>query len=235
VSFWQFLRLNWSELLSLVQQHVVLVSSRFSLRLLFGVPNGEFVDALIRSLRGPGAGSSQRDADESELALIGFPDSASVYRRHWNTHGPSSALVLLFAPADHRNTVTGILGVDPKCAKLRWRWGMTGQSGAATGRVAACYGRDRHRAFAWPRSLQSELRRLQRGRRRWLGCLHFSRAATVRQQLVTRRALLSAALLALAADFFLGLVQRQFSFEAKRSVAVRHVRKLCSRRACWFW
>ncbi len=69
VSFWEFLQLNWSELLLLVRQHVVLVF----ISILDGGDHRRSdwncFDALS-SVAWPSAGPRKRDADDSEPRVV---------------------------------------------------------------------------------------------------------------------------------------------------------------------
>ena len=62
MSFWEFLRLNWSELLQLVMQHIMLVFIAIIAAVLIGVPVGIAL-TRYRALRGPVLGVA-KDGDE---------------------------------------------------------------------------------------------------------------------------------------------------------------------------
>ena len=52
MNFWQFLQSNWSELLLLVRQHIVLVFISILVAVIIGVPTGILL-TRYRALRGP--------------------------------------------------------------------------------------------------------------------------------------------------------------------------------------
>jgi osmoprotectant transport system permease protein len=214
VSFWQFLQLNWSELLLLVRQHIVLVFIAILVAVIIGVPTGIAL-TRYRALRGPVLGLANVMQTIPSLALFGFliplPFIGGIGSRT-----ALVALVLYSLLPIIRNTVTGILGVEPSVREAAVAMGMTdGQvlrqvelplamSVIVTGirvatviavgvtTIAAAVGAGGLGVYIF------------RGLRQYDNNLLLAGA-------------LSAALLALAADFFLGLVDRRFSFEAKRS------------------
>ena len=72
VSFWQFLQLNWSELLVCsVRQHVVLVFIAILVAVIIGVPTGILL-TRYRALRGPVLGIANVMQTIPSLALFGF-------------------------------------------------------------------------------------------------------------------------------------------------------------------
>ena len=213
MSFWQFLQLNWQELLLLVRQHVVLVFISILAAVIIGVPTGILL-TRYRALRGPVLGLANVMQTIPSLALFGFliplPFIGGIGART-----ALVALVLYSLLPIIRNTVTGILGVEPSVREAAVAMGMTdGQvlrqvelplamSVIVTGirvatviavgvtTIAAAVGAGGLGVYIF------------RGLRQYDNNLLLAGA-------------LSAALLALAADFFLGLLERQSSFEAKR-------------------
>ena len=223
MSFWHFLQLNWSELLLHVRQHIVLVFIAMVAAVIIGVPTG-IVLTRYRALRGPVLGVANVMQTIPSLALFGFliplPFIGGI--------GARTALVALVVYSllpIIRNTVIGILGVEPSVREAAVAMGMTdGQVlrqvelplamgvivtgirvatviavGVTT--IAAAVGAEGLGVYIF------------RGLRQYDNNLLLAGAA-------------SAALLALAADFFLGLVERQFSFDAKRSARSPAILKL---------
>ena len=142
------------------------------------------------------------------------------------------ALVLYSLLPIIRNTVTGILGVDPNVREAAVAMGMT------SGQVL------------WQVELPLAMGVIITGVRvatviavgvttiaaavgaGGLGVYIFRGLRQYDNNLLLAGAV-SAALLALAADFFLGLLERQFSFEAKRSAAGRRFEACAGSGSCW--
>jgi osmoprotectant transport system permease protein len=218
MSFWQFLQVNWPDLLLHVWEHVVLVFIAILVAVVIGVPTGILL-TRYRALRGPVLGIANVMQTIPSLALFGFliplPFIGGI--------GARTALVALVVYSllpIIRNTVTGILGVDPNVREAAVAMGMTDSQvlrqvelplamgvivtgirvatviavGVTT--IAAAVGADGLGVYIF------------RGLRQYDNNLLLAGA-------------LSAALLALAADFSLGLVERQFGFDkrARGSVA----------------
>ncbi|HUE81510.1 MAG TPA: ABC transporter permease/substrate-binding protein [Pyrinomonadaceae bacterium] len=123
MSFWQFLLQNWGELLFFFRQHLVLVLVSTVVAVLIGVPTGILLTRK-RSLRGPVLGIANVMQTIPSLALFGFliplPFIGGI--------GARSAIIALVVYAllpVIRNTVTGILGVDPKVREAAVAMGMT--------------------------------------------------------------------------------------------------------------
>jgi osmoprotectant transport system substrate-binding protein/osmoprotectant transport system permease protein len=212
MSFWQFLRLNWPELLQHVQEHVVLVFIAILVAVIIGVPTGILL-TRYRALRGPVLGVANVMQTIPSLALFGFLIPISFMGI--GTRTALVALVIYSLLPIIRNTVTGILGVDPNVREAAVAMGMTdGQvlrqvelplamSVIVTGirvatviavgvtTIAAAVGAGGLGVFIF------------RGLRQYDNNLLLAGAV-------------AAALLALAADFALSLVERQFRFEVKR-------------------
>ena len=216
MSFWQFLRLNWPELLQHVQEHVVLVFIAILVAVVIGVPTGILL-TRYRALRGPVLGVANVMQTIPSLALFGFLIPISFMGI--GTRTALVALVIYSLLPIIRNTVTGILGVDPNVREAAVAMGMTdGQvlrqvelplamSVIVTGirvatviavgvtTIAAAVGAGGLGVFIF------------RGLRQYDNNLLLAGAV-------------AAALLALAADFALSLVERQFRFEARRKSAL---------------
>ena len=223
MSFWRFLQLNWSELLSLVQQHVVLVFIAILIAVVIGLPTGVLL-TRYRSLRGPVLGIANVMQTIPSLALFGFliplPFIGGI-----GTRTALVALVLYSLLPIIRNTVTGILGVDPNVREAAVAMGMTGSQVLRQVELPLAMGvivTGIRVATVIAVGVTTIAAAVGAG---GLGVYIFRGLRQYDNNLLLAGAL-SAALLALAADFSLGLLQRQFSFEAKRSVAGSTVWKL---------
>jgi osmoprotectant transport system permease protein len=223
VSFWQFLQLNWSELLLLVRQHVVLVFIAILIAVVIGVPTGVLL-TRHRSLRGPVLGIANVMQTIPSLALFGFliplPFIGGI-----GTRTALVALVLYSLLPIIRNTVTGILGVDPNVREAAVAMGMTSGQVLRQVELPLAMGvivTGIRVATVIAVGVTTIAAAVGAG---GLGVYIFRGLRQYDNNLLLAGAL-SAALLALAADFFLGLLQHQFSFEAKRSIAGSTTRKL---------
>ncbi|HEX5889573.1 MAG TPA: ABC transporter permease/substrate-binding protein [Pyrinomonadaceae bacterium] len=123
MSFWQFLQLNWSELFVLIGQHVQLVLIAIVIAVVIGVPTGILL-TRHRALRGPVLGVANVMQTIPSLALFGFliplPFIGGI--------GARTALVALVVYSllpIIRNTITGILGVEPSVREAAVAMGMT--------------------------------------------------------------------------------------------------------------
>jgi osmoprotectant transport system permease protein len=119
----EFLRNNWPELLTLTREHLVLVALSTGLAILIGVPLGILL-TRIKSLRAPVLGFANIMQTVPSLALFGLlipiPFIGGI--------GARTAIIALALYAllpIIRNTVTGILGVDPKVREAAEAMGMT--------------------------------------------------------------------------------------------------------------
>ena len=223
MSFWQFLQLNWSELLLLVRQHVVLVFIAILIAVVIGVPTGILL-TRYRSLRGPVLGIANVMQTIPSLALFGFliplPFIGGI-----GTRTALVALVLYSLLPIIRNTVTGILGVDPNVREAAVAMGMTSGQVLRQVELPLAMGvivTGIRVATVIAVGVTTIAAAVGAG---GLGVYIFRGLRQYDNNLLLAGAL-SAALLALAADFFLGLLQQQFSFEAKHSVAGSTVWKL---------
>jgi osmoprotectant transport system permease protein len=223
VSFWHFLQLNWSELLLLVRQHVVLVFIAILIAVVIGVPTGVLL-TRYRSLRGPVLGIANVMQTIPSLALFGFliplPFIGGI-----GTRTALVALVLYSLLPIIRNTVTGILGVDPNVREAAVAMGMTSSQVLRQVELPLAMGvivTGIRVATVIAVGVTTIAAAVGAG---GLGVYIFRGLRQYDNNLLLAGAV-SAALLALAADFFLGLLQHQFSFEAKRSVSGSTIRKL---------
>jgi osmoprotectant transport system permease protein len=216
VSFWQFLSANWSELLLLVQQHIVLVFAAILIAVIIGVPVGILL-TRHRAWRGPVLGIANVMQTIPSLALFGFliplPFIGGI-----GTRTALVALVLYSLLPIIRNTVTGILNVDPNVREAAVAMGMTGSQVLRQVELPLAMGvivTGIRVATVIAVGVTTIAAAVGAG---GLGVYIFRGLRQYDNNLLLAGAV-SAALLALAADFLLGLVERQFSFETKRSGA----------------
>ena len=125
MTFWTFLQQNWPELLTLLRQHLSLVLISTLIAVAIGLPTGILLTRK-RSLRGPVLGIANVMQTIPSLALFGFliplPFIGGIGART-----AIVALVLYSLLPIIRNTVTGILGVDPNVREAAVAMGMTGR------------------------------------------------------------------------------------------------------------
>ena len=120
----QFLKQNWLELLALTREHILLVFVSTGVAILMGVPLGILL-TRIKTLQTPVLGFANVMQTVPSLALFGLlipiPFIGGI--------GPRTAIIALALYAllpVIRNTVTGILGIDPKVREAATAMGMTG-------------------------------------------------------------------------------------------------------------
>jgi len=121
--FLQFLSANWSELLVLTREHIVIVLAATGLAVLIGLPLGILL-TRVKSLQTPILGFANIMQTVPSLALFGLliplPFIGGI--------GARTAIIALALYAllpVIRNTVTGILGIDPKVREAATAMGMT--------------------------------------------------------------------------------------------------------------
>jgi osmoprotectant transport system permease protein len=224
LSFWQFLQANWPELLLLVRQHIVLVFVAILIAVLIGVPVGILL-TRYRALRGPVLGVANVMQTIPSLALFGFliplPFIGGI-----GTRTALVALVLYSLLPIIRNTVTGILNVDPNVREAAVAMGMTTSQVLRQVELPLAMGvvvTGIRVATVIAVGVTTIAAAVGAG---GLGVYIFRGLRQYDNNLLLAGAV-SAALLALAADFLLGLVEKQFSPDAKRSPArASVVRKL---------
>jgi osmoprotectant transport system permease protein len=123
MNFWNFLQQNWSELLTLLRQHLWLVLISILIAVVIGIPTGILL-TRNKSLRGPILGIANVMQTIPSLALFGFliplPFIGGIGART-----AIVALVLYSLLPIIRNTVTGILGVAPDVREAAVAMGMT--------------------------------------------------------------------------------------------------------------
>jgi osmoprotectant transport system permease protein len=220
VSFWKFLQLNWSELLLLVQQHVVLVFIAILIAVIIGVPTGILL-TRYRALRSPILGIANIMQTIPSLALFGFliplPFIGGIGART-----ALVALVLYSLLPIIRNTVTGILGVEPTVREAAVAMGMTDGQVLRQVELPLAMGvivTGIRVATVIAVGVTTIAAAVGAG---GLGVYIFRGLRQYDNNLLLAGAV-SAALLALAADFVLGLIERQFSIEAKRRSTSRRI------------
>lgn len=210
MSFWQFLQANWPELLVLVRQHVVLVFVAILAAVLIGVPTGILL-TRYRSLRGPVLGIANVMQTIPSLALFGFliplPFIGGIGSRT-----ALVALVLYSLLPIIRNTVTGILNVDPNVREAAVAMGMTGIQVLRQVELPLALGvivTGIRVATVIAVGVTTIAAAVGAG---GLGVYIFRGLRQYDNNLLLAGAV-SAALLALAADFFLGVLERQLSVD----------------------
>jgi osmoprotectant transport system permease protein len=123
MNFFEFLQQNWSELLVLTREHLVLVFVSTALAVLIGVPLGILLTRR-KSLQSPVLGIANILQTIPSLALFGL----LIPIAYIGGIGAKTAIIALtlysFLPII-RNTVTGISGVDAKIKEAATAMGMT--------------------------------------------------------------------------------------------------------------
>jgi osmoprotectant transport system permease protein len=125
MSFWHFLQQNWPELLDHLREHLWLVFVSTLIAVAIGIPTGILLTRK-KSLRSSVLGIANVMQTIPSLALFGFliplPFIGGIGART-----AIVALVLYSLLPIIRNTVTGILGVDPNVREAAVAMGMTGR------------------------------------------------------------------------------------------------------------
>jgi osmoprotectant transport system permease protein len=213
MSFWQFLQLNWSELLLLIGQHVKLVLIAIVVAVVIGVPTGILL-TRHRALRGPVLGVANVMQTVPSLALFGFliplPFIGGIGART-----ALVALVLYSLLPIIRNTVTGILGVEPSVREAAVAMGMTDGQVLRQVELPLAMGvivTGIRVATVIAVGVTTIAAAVGAG---GLGVYIFRGLRQYDNNLLLAGAL-SAALLALLADFSLGVVERQLTVSATR-------------------
>jgi osmoprotectant transport system permease protein len=124
MTLFEFLQNNWPELLALTREHIVIVLISTGLAVVVGLPLGVML-TRIRRLQAPVLGFANVMQTVPSLALFGLlipiPFIGGI--------GARTAIIALALYAllpVIRNTVTGILGIDPKIREAAEAMGMTG-------------------------------------------------------------------------------------------------------------
>ena len=216
MSFWQFLQSNWAELATLIREHLVLVFISILVAVVIGVPTGILL-TRYRAFRGPVLGIANVMQTIPSLALFGFliplPFIGGI-----GTRTALVALVLYSLLPIIRNTVTGILGVEPSVREAAVAMGMT--DGQVLRQVelplaAGVIVTGIRVATVIAVGVTTIAAAVGAG---GLGVYIFRGLRQYDNNLLLAGAV-SAALLALAADFLLGLIERRFSYEKARKSA----------------
>ena len=212
MSFWHFLKQNWPELLDLTRDHVVLVVIAIAIAVAIGVPTGILL-TRHRSLRTPVLGVANIMQTVPSLALFGFliplPFIGGIGART-----ALVALVLYSLLPIIRNTVTGILGVDPNVREAAVAMGMTSGQILRQVELPLAMGvivTGIRVATVIAVGVTTIAAAVGAG---GLGVYIFRGLRQYDNNLLLAGAL-SAALLALIADFLLGLLEQRFTFKAK--------------------
>src|SRR5437762_3966918 len=214
MTFWEFLQQNSTELLTLLRQHFLLVLISTLVAVVIGLPTGILL-TRNKALRTPVLGLANIMQTIPSLALFGFliplPFIGGI--------GARTAIVALVVYAllpIIRNTVTGILGVDQNVREAAVAMGMTGSQ------------------ILWQVELPLAMSVILTGVRvatvisvgvttiaaavgaGGLGVYIFRGLRQYDNNLLLAGAV-PAALMALAADFALGLMEQRFSIESRSS------------------
>lgn len=124
MTFLEFLKTHWQEILVLTREHILIVLVATGLAILVGVPVGILL-TRVRSLQAPVLAFANVMQTVPSLALFGLlipiPFIGGIGAR---TAIVALALYALLPVV--RNTVTGILGIDPKISEAATAMGMTG-------------------------------------------------------------------------------------------------------------
>src|SRR3954447_12784503 len=123
MNFFEFLRQNSSELLTLLGQHLVLVLTSTLIAVVIGIPTGILL-TRNRFLRTPVLGLANIMQTIPSLALFGFLIPLS-FIGGIGARTATVALVVYALLPIIRNTVTGILGVDRNVREAAIAMGMT--------------------------------------------------------------------------------------------------------------
>lgn len=214
MNFWHFLQANWPELLTLIRQHIVLVIASIAIAVFIGVPTGILL-TRYRHARNPVLGIANIMQTIPSLALFGFliplPFIGGI-----GTRTALVALVLYSLLPIIRNTVTGVLGVDPNVREAAVAMGMTDGQVLRQVELPLAMGvivTGVRVATVIAVGVTTIAAAVGAG---GLGVYIFRGLRQYDNNLLLAGAL-AAALLALIADFLLGLVEQQFSFEGKRN------------------
>ena len=214
MSFWQFLQNNWSELATLIREHIALVFISIVVAVIIGVPTGILL-TRYRALRGPVLGIANVMQTIPSLALFGFliplPFIGGI-----GTRTALVALVLYSLLPIIRNTVTGILGVEPSVREAAVAMGMTDAQVLRQVELPLAAGvivTGIRVATVIAVGVTTIAAAVGAG---GLGVYIFRGLRQYDNNLLIAGAV-AAALLALVADFLLGLIERRFSYDRPRT------------------
>src|SRR5437868_10534153 len=219
----EFLKANWSDILSHIGQHLWLVFVSIAIGVAIALPLGILITRRKR-LRSPVLAIANVMQTIPSLALFGFliplPFIGGIGSRT-----ALVALVLYSLLPIIRNTVTGILGVEPSVREAAVAMGMTDGQVLRQVELPLAMGvivTGIRVATVIAVGVTTIAAAVGAG---GLGVYIFRGLRQYDNNLLLAGAL-SAALLALAADFLLGLLERRFNFEAKRKPAASQKLKL---------
>lgn len=222
MNFWHFLQLNWSELLTLIGQHVKLVAIAIVVAVAIGVPTGIMLTRHC-AWRGPVLGVANIMQTIPSLALFGFliplPFIGGIGART-----ALVALVLYSLLPIIRNTITGIMSVEPSVREAAVAMGMTDGQILRQVELPLAMGvivTGIRVATVIAVGVTTIAAAVGAG---GLGVYIFRGLRQYDNNLLLAGAV-SAALLALAADFALGLVERRLAVSAKPKRARNVVRR----------
>ena len=208
MSFWHFLQLNWAELLALIEQHVQLVAVAIFVAVAIGVPTGILL-TRHRALRGPVLGIANVMQTIPSLALFGFLIPLA-FIGGIGARTALVALVLYSLLPIIRNTITGIMSVEPSVREAAVAMGMTDRQILRQVELPLALGvivTGIRVATVIAVGVTTIAAAVGAG---GLGVYIFRGLRQYDNNLLLAGAV-SSALLALAADFLLGLLERQFS------------------------
>jgi osmoprotectant transport system permease protein len=217
MSFWTFLQQNWSEMLTLARQHLSLVLISTLVAVVIGIPTGILLTRK-QSLRSPVLGIANVMQTIPSLALFGFliplPFIGGIGART-----AIVALVLYALLPIIRNTVTGILGVDRNVREAALAMGMTdrqilGQVELPLAMSVILTGV--RVAMVISVGVTTIAAAVGAG---GLGVYIFRGLRQYDNNLLLAGAL-PAALMALAADFSLGLMEQRFTVDTRKRVSI---------------
>jgi osmoprotectant transport system permease protein len=213
MTFWQFLQQNWPELLTLTREHIVLVVVSIAIAVVIGLPTGILL-TRYQKLRTPVLGIANIMQTVPSLALFGFliplPFIGGIGGRT-----ALVALVLYSLLPIIRNTVTGILGVEPSVREAAVAMGMTDGQVLRQVELPLAMGvivTGVRVATVIAVGVTTIAAAVGAG---GLGVYIFRGLRQYDNNLLLAGAV-AAALLALLADFLLGLVEQRFIFTAAR-------------------
>ena len=225
MSFIRFLQQNWPELLQHLREHLWLVFVSTLIAVAIGIPTGVLLTRK-KSLRSPVLGIANVMQTIPSLALFGL----LIPLKYVGGIGARTAIVALVLYSllpIIRNTVTGILGVDPNVREAAVAMGMTG------------------RQVLWQVELPLAMSVIITGVRvalviaigvttiaaavgaGGLGVFIFRGIRQFDNNLLLAGAV-PAALLALAADFGLGQLEAHFSIDRRRKATTASRRRMIS-------
>src|SRR5215813_4576100 len=223
IRFMEFLRTNWSDILSHIAQHVWLVFISIAIAIVIALPLGILITRRQR-WRGPVLGIANVMQTIPSLALFGFliplPFIGGI-----GTRTALVALVLYSLLPIIRNTVTGILGVDPNVREAAVAMGMTGSQVLRQVELPLAMGvivTGIRVATVIAVGVTTIAAAVGAG---GLGVYIFRGLRQYDNNLLLAGAM-SAALMALAVDYSLGVLQQYFSITTRRKPRISVFQKL---------